>query len=102
MIYGQACLSHRQGETRIPESSELGRRKQAADGWIRSAVLDIQETDQDGGNENIQEAGNRCLIRLLLLRVQGKAKANPKAMQFSMGTRQEIPGATTHSLVSIC
>ena len=55
------------------------------------AVLDFQ----DGGNENIREAGNRCLIRSLLLGVQGKAKANPKALQFRMGTRQEIPGATT-------
>jgi hypothetical protein len=50
---------------------------------------------QDGENENIREAGNRCLIRSLLLGVQGKAKANPKALKFRMGTRQEIPGATT-------
>jgi len=60
MICRPDCLSHRQGETRIPESSEVGSNQQM-DGWIRGAVRFAVLDIQDGGSENIQEAGNRCL-----------------------------------------
>ena len=62
MVSKQPCLSHRQGKTRIPESSEVGSNRQVdwmdkrSRGAISFAVLDIQ----DGGNENIQEASNSC------------------------------------------
>lgn len=59
--------------------------------------MDIQGV----GNENIQEASNRCPLShpsgLLLLRVLVEVKANSQALQIcnSQGARQVVvPGAT--------
>jgi len=92
MVSKQPCLSHRQGKTRIPESSEVGSNRQVD--WMdkrrsnQFAVLDIQ----DVGNENIQEAKQQLSPSDCFSFAYKRKKRPTQKHRYLQWARQVVPG----------